>query len=140
MIPDLSVLVVIALVLICTALLNSLIFKPVLAVMEQRDHAVRDARELAQSASQKAALASEEYARTLATARRDVYREMDDKRRAALEGRAALLASTRAEVERELVDATHQLSSQASTARTHLDQDVDGLAAAIVDRVLGRAS
>lgn len=140
MIPDLSVLVVIALVLICTALLNSLIFKPVLAVMEQRDHAVRDARELAQSASQKAALASEEYARTLATARRDVYREMDDKRRAALEGRAALLTSTRAEVERELVDATHQLSSQASTARTRLDQDVDGLAAAIVDRVLGRAS
>jgi F-type H+-transporting ATPase subunit b len=139
-IPDLSVLIVIALVLTCTALLNRLIFKPVLAVMDQRERAVRDAKELAESASQKATLASEEYDRTLTAARRDVYREMDEKRRAALEERGALLAATKADVERELSDAVAQLSEQTSAARARLQQDVDGLAAAIMTRVLGRAS
>ena len=140
MIPDITALWVIALLLLSTVLLNTLIFKPILRVMEQRGRAVTDARALAQSAAERAAAASTEYAQTLNAARSDVYRQMDDTRRAAMDSRAALLADTRAGVERALGDATAKVRQQTTEARASLDRDADSLAAAIVTRVLGRAS
>lgn len=140
MTPDLSVLVVIALVLLCAALLNTLIFQPVLRVMEQRERAVTDARELAESAAQKATAASDEYARTLAAARTEVYQQMDETRRAALDKRAATLAGARAQVERELQTARATVAAQSAEARARLDREAGDLAGIIVGRVLGRAS
>ncbi len=138
--PDLSVFVVIALLLLCTALLNALVFKPILRVAGEREQAVRGARELAESAAQKATLAAAEYERTLTAARADLHRQMDDKRRVALDARAQVLAETRSIAERELQQARAQVSEQSAAARAALDDDATVLAGAIVERVLGRAS
>ena len=140
MIPDLSALWVIFFLLLTTYLLNSMIFQPILKVIEARTKAVYDARDLAQSAADRATAATTEYTQTLNAARTDVYRQMDDKRRAAMEQRAALLADTRATVERELTEATARVRQQAAEARATLDRDAETLAGAIVTRVLGRAS
>jgi len=140
LIPDLSTLWVVVLLLMTTVLLNSLIFKPILQVIDQRSRAVRDARELAESASQKASAASAEYTEKLQRARSEVYRQMDDMRRGALEKRAALLAETRGTVEQELATATARVRQESETARAALDRDAGNLAGAIVSRVLGRAS
>lgn len=140
MTPDLTVFVVIALVLTCVALLNALIFQPVLRVMDQRERAVTDARELAESASQKATAAQGEYARTLAAARAEVYQQMDETRRAALEKRAAALSAARHDVERELATARDTVAAQSAEARARLDREAGDLAGVIVGRVLGRAS
>jgi F-type H+-transporting ATPase subunit b len=139
-IPDISVLWVIALLLICTALLNTLIFKPILEVIDERGRAVSEARDLAQSAAERAAAASTEYAQTLNAARSDVYRQMDETRRAAMDRRTALLAETRATVEHALSEATARVQQQTVEARLALDREADELAGAIVSRVLGRAS
>jgi F-type H+-transporting ATPase subunit b len=138
--PDLSVFAVIALLLLCTFLLNTLVFKPILRVAGERDQAVTGARELAQSAAQKAATASAEYERKLGAARADLYRQMDDTRRAALDARAALLTETRSLVERELEQARAQVTEQSAVAKAALDRQAGTLAGAIVERVLGRAS
>ena len=138
MIPDLSVLWVIAFLLTSTYLLNTLIFKPTLRVIEARLKAVADARELAQSAADRATAARTEYMQTLNAARSDVYKQMDEKRRIALDQRAALLGETRAVVEGELKDATRRVEAQAAEARATLDREADALAGAIVSRVLGR--
>ena len=140
MIPDLTTLVVIALLLLCVSLLNTLIFQPVLRVMDQRQRAVTEARELAESASFKATAASDEYARTLSSARAEVYQQMDETRRAALDRRTAALAATRAQVEGELASARESVASQAAAARAALDREAGELAGIIVGRVLGRAS
>ena len=140
MIPDLSALWVIAALLTCTFLLNTLVFQPVLRVIEARFKAVADARELAQTASDRATVAATEYAQQLNAARSDVYRQMDEKRRVALESRAALLGETRATVERELKGATERLKQETQEARASLEHEADALAGAIVSRVLGRAS
>ena len=140
MIPDLSVLWVIALLLTCTFLLNTLIFQPILRVIEARLKAVSDARALAESAAHRATAATTEYSQTLNAARSDVYRQMDETRRTALDRRAALLTETRATVERELSDATRRVQEQAAEARASLDREADQMAGAIVSRVLGRAS
>ena len=140
MIPDLSALWVIVFLLLTTYLLNTLIFQPILKVIEARSKAVSDARDLAQSAADRASAANTEYSQQLNVARSEVYRQMDDKRRTALAQRAALLSDTRATVERELSDATARVERQAADARESLDREADTMAGAIVSRVLGRAS
>jgi F-type H+-transporting ATPase subunit b len=139
-IPDLSALWVIFFLLLTTYLLNTLIFQPILKVIEARNKAVTDARDLAQSAAQRATTANTEYTQKLNAARSEVYRQMDEKRRAAMDNRAAVLAETRATVERELSDATRRVQQQTADARATIDREAESLAGAIVSRVLGRAS
>ncbi len=138
--PDITTLWVVGFLLLCTFLLNTLVFKPILQVIDQRAGAVRGARELAESAAQKAATAAAEYDRTLNAARTEVYGQMDEMRKVALDRRSALLASTRATVEQELSAATAQVRQQSQAARETLERDAHTLAGAIVARVLGRAS
>ena len=140
MIPDITVLWVIGFLLLTTYLLNTLIFQPVLRVVEARLKAVSDARDLAQSAADHATAATTEYTQRLNAARSEVYRQMDDKRREAMDRRAALLAETRAVIQRELTEATTRVQQQAADARATLDREADTLAGTIVSRVLGRAS
>lgn len=140
MIPDLTTLWVIFFLLLTTVLLNALIFQPILRVIEARNKAVTDARDLAQSASERATAANTEYTQKLNAARSEVYRQMDETRRAAMDKRSALVAETRATVERELAEATTRVKQQATEARASLDREADSLAGAIVSRVLGRAS
>ena len=140
MIPDITALWVIALLMICVFVLNTLIFKPILAMSESRAKAVRDARELAASAAQKAAEAAATFDRTLATARAEVYGQMDEARRTALARRAAVMADTKQETERALHDATARLAEQAAAARSSLERDAAALAGDIVGRVLGRTA
>jgi len=139
-IPDLSVLWVIALLMLCVFVLNTLIFQPILHVSESRARAVRDARELAASAAQKATDASAKFDRTLGAARAEVYGQMDEARRTALDKRAGVMAGTKRDVETALNNATAQLTTQAAAARAALDGDADNLANAIVTRVLGRTA
>ncbi len=138
--PDITTLWVVAFLLLCTYLLNSLVFQPILQVIDQRSNAVRGARELAESAAQKAAAASAEYDQTLNAARAEVYGQMDDMRKAALDKRASLLAATRTTVEQELKTATARVQLESQAARETLERDANNLAGAIVTRVLGRAS
>ncbi len=138
--PDITTVWVVAFLLLCTFLLNTLVFKPILQVIEQRTNSVRGARELAESASQKAAAAAAEYNQKLNLARGEVYGQMDDMRKAALDKRAALLASTRATVEQELSAAKARVQQESKEAIAALDRDASNLAGAIVLRVLGRAS
>jgi F-type H+-transporting ATPase subunit b len=139
LIPDITTLWVVFLLLTTVVLLNTLVFKPVLAVIDARLKAVADARELAESAAQRAQAAAAEYDQKLTAARTAVYREMDDKRGVALEKRAALIGETKGVVEKELADAIARVRQQSAEARASLDRDAEALAGAIVTRVLGRA-
>ena len=138
--PDITTVWVVAFLLLCTFLLNTMVFKPILQVIEQRTNAVRGARELAESASHKAVAAAAEYDQKLNLARGEVYRQMDDMRKASLDKRAALLTSTRATVQQELSAATARVQQESKEAIAALDRDASNLAGAIVSRVLGRAS
>jgi F-type H+-transporting ATPase subunit b len=138
--PDITTLWVVGFLLLCTFLLNTLVFKPILRIIDERAHAVRSARELADSAAQKATSASTEYDHKLSAARADVYRQMDTMRKSALEKRAELIASARVTIEHELAAASARVRQESDEARAALDRDASSLAGAIVSRVLGRAS
>ena len=138
MIPDLSVLWVVAIVLVLSIVLDRLLFRPVTRVMAQRAQAVKSARELAEESAARARAATLEFETRTAAARNEVYREMDEKRRAALERRASLLADTRRDAEAAIASAGAQVRAQADEARRALEREAESLATAVVERVLGR--
>jgi F-type H+-transporting ATPase subunit b len=138
LIPDLSVLWVIAFVLMLTVVLDRLLLKPLTRVMSEREGAIRSARELADASRARAQAATEEFEARTRAARADVYRQMEEKRRGALDRRTQIVTETRREVERSISEATSRLQTQAVAARAQLDRDADALASTIVERVLGR--
>ncbi len=138
MLPDLSVLVVIAAVLILAAVLDRGLFKPLTRVMRARQDAVKSAIQLAEAAAAKAQAASAELDAKVTAARAETYRQLDDRRRAAQEYRNELVGRTRQEVEATLADAKVQLAAQTAEARAKLDSDAEALGAEIVQKVLGR--
>jgi len=138
LIPDLSVVWVIVFVLTLSVILDRLLLRPTTRVMQEREGAIRSARELAEASRARAQAAADEFEAKTRAARGDVYRQMEEKRRAALERRASLVADTRREVEQSLRDAAQRVQKQAAAARAQLERDSDTLATIIVERVLGR--
>lgn len=138
MIPDLTLTWVIVLVLLLSIILDRLLLRPLGRVMEERETAIRSARELAEGSRARAQAAFEEFETRTRAARSEVYRQMDESRRVALDRRSQILSDTRREVEQAIHDATERLTAQAAVARTQLDRDADALASTIVERVLGR--
>ena len=136
--PDLTVFWVIFFVLLTGLCLDRLILRPLLRVMGEREGAVTAASALAETAAAKARAATAEFETKTQAARTEIYREMDEKRRQALERRSELLTRTRADAEAAIREATDRVRAQAAQARERLEQEATTLAAAIVERVLGR--
>ena len=138
MLPDLSVVWVIFFVLLLTVVLNRLLFKPLLRVMEERQRAISSARELAERSAHEARVATAEFDRRTTEARAELYRQMDEMRRTAMDERAAIMTRTRAEAEAEIATASAKLQAEADAARRRLSADADALGSAVAERILGR--
>ncbi len=138
MLPDLSVLWVIFFVVLLTVIVDRLLLRPVTRVMQQREAAIRSAREMAEQAASRAQAATAEFEQRTAEARSEVYKQMDDMRRVALERRQQMLAETRVEVERTVADASARVKAEADAARQKLRQDAESLGTAAAERILGR--
>jgi F-type H+-transporting ATPase subunit b len=138
LLPDLSVFWVVFFVLLLTLILDRLFFRPLLAIIKQREDAVGSAKALADQAAAEARRATEEFDRQTASARAEVYRQMDEMRRAALDDRAALVDTTRKETEAALAQARADLARDVADARARLDKDADTLAADAASQILGR--
>jgi F-type H+-transporting ATPase subunit b len=136
--PDLSVFWVIFFVLVLTGVLNRFLFKPILRVMAEREHAITSAREQAERAANEARLAAAEFDRSTKEARAELYKQMDQMRRTAMDERAEILARTRAEAESEIAAASTRLQTEADDARRRLAADAEALGAAVAERILGR--
>lgn len=138
MLPDLSVFWVIFFVLLLAAIVDRLLLRPVTRVMQQREQAIRSAREMADAAAARAEAATTEFEQRTAAARGEVYKQMDDMRRVALERRQHVLAETRADVEKAVADASDRVKADAEAARQKLRRDAESLGAAAAERILGR--
>jgi F-type H+-transporting ATPase subunit b len=136
--PDLSVLWVIFFLLVLTIVLDRLLFRPIQRVIQQREEAVRSARELAERSAREAAAALAEFEQRTSAARAEVYREMDEVRRTALEARGQILSQTRAEAEQQIAAASAQLAADAEEAKRRLSAEAETLGAAAAERILGR--
>lgn len=140
MLPDLSVLWVIAFVLLLTVILQQLFFKPLLRVMDAREDAVRSARLLAERSAAEAHRASEEFDAKTTAARAAFYRELDEMRKQGQQERAAMLEAARTQADDELEQARRTLAAETAQARAALEQDSRQLGQQLADRLAGRSN
>jgi len=136
--PDVSVFWVILFVMLLTVIIDRLLLRPVLRVIQQREDAIRSAREMAERSANQARAAAAEFDQKTTAARGEIYKQMDEMRRAALAQRAELIAQTRAEADAQIAAASERLQVETEEARRRLEADADALGGAVAERILGR--
>jgi F-type H+-transporting ATPase subunit b len=126
----------VVLILIFYFILKSLFFKPLLAVMAEREARSIGAQKAAETAQAAAAEKVKQYQDALRQARAQVYAEQEAARKKLLDERAALLKEARAKSAGEVAGAKERVAADFAAARRDLEPGVSQLAAEIASRVL----
>jgi F-type H+-transporting ATPase subunit b len=135
---NLSVFWVIAFVLVLAWTLDRTLIKPLTRVMQEREQAIASARELAESAIQRAAAAAREFEEKRAEARADIFKQMDKMRQDLLGHREDILQKARIEADAAFKEASTRLSAQTEDARAQLEHDAQALGIAVAEQMLDR--
>ncbi len=120
-------------------MLRALFFKPLLAVMAERDARTAGARKAAATAEAMAAEKVKQYQEALKRARAQVYAEQEAARKRVLDERAALLKEARNKAAAEVAAGKERVAKELAAALLELKASVGQLAAEIARRVLQSA-
>jgi len=124
------------LILLFYFILKSLFFKPLLAVMAEREARSIGAQKAAEAAQAAAAEKQKQYQDALKQARAQLYAEQEAARKKLLDERAAVLKDARAKSAAEVVAAKERVATEFATTRRDLESGISQLAAEIASRVL----
>ena len=124
------------LILIFYLLMRSLFFKPLLAVMAERDARTIGARKAAEAAEKAAAEKLRQYQDALRQTRAKLYANQEAERKKLLDERAALLKDARAKSAAEVANAKQRIASELLAARRDVEASISQLASAIASRIL----
>jgi F0F1-type ATP synthase membrane subunit b/b' len=117
-------------------LLRALFFKPLLAVMAEREARTAGSRKAAEAAQANAAEKIKQYQEALKQARAKVYAEQEAARKKLLDERAARLKDERGKAAAEITKAKERVATELATARREIEATTAQLSAEIARRVL----
>ncbi len=138
--PDQSILIIAGIVLVLIFVLNKMIFKPLVAVLDEREKRVKEGADAQEQALQTVEESEAKYRTAVIHARRDAQskrQEMhkkieairDEKMQAAREQASSLADENKAELE-----------AQVTAARASMKKETQAIAEQIVTKVLSRAT
>ncbi len=116
--------------------LRSLFFKPILAVMAEREARTIGAQKSAEAAQAAAAEKIRQYEEALRQAKAKVYAEQEAERKKLLEERATVLKDARNKAASEVGNAKQSVAAELETAKKDIESVASQLAAEIATRVL----
>ena len=117
-------------------ILRAIFFKPLLAVMAERDSRSAGAEKAAEAAQAAAAEKMKQYQEALKQARGQVYAKEEAARKKLLEERAAQLKEARAKASAEVSAAKERVAGELAAARREVEATVSQLSAEIARRIL----
>ncbi len=120
--------------------LKTLFFKPLLAVMAEREARTAGAQRAAEAAQTAAAEKVKQYHEALKQARAKVYAEQEAARKKLLDERAALVKASRNLATSGVGAAKERVAKDVAAAKRELEAGVPQLAAEIAKRVLETSS
>jgi F-type H+-transporting ATPase subunit b len=124
------------LILIFYFILKSLFFKPLLAVMAEREARSIGAQKAAEAAERAASEKVKQYRDALKQARAEVYAEQEAARKKLLDERANLLKEARIQSSADVARAKERVAGELAAARRDVEAGIAQLAAEIASRVL----
>jgi F0F1-type ATP synthase membrane subunit b/b' len=116
--------------------LRSLFFKPILAVMAERDARTLGAHKAAEAAQTAAAAKVKQYEEALRQAKAKVYTEQEAERKKLLDERATFLKDARSRASREVSKAKERVAAELEAAKKDIEVSASELAREIAARVL----
>jgi F-type H+-transporting ATPase subunit b len=126
----------VVLILIFYLILKSLFFKPLLAVMAEREARSIGAQKAAEAAQTAAAEKVKQYQDALRQARGRIYAEQEAARKKLLDERAALVKEARGHAAAEVASAKERVAAELAVARRDMEPGIAQLASEIATRVL----
>jgi F-type H+-transporting ATPase subunit b len=123
-------------VLVFYFILRSLFFKPILAVMAEREARTLGAQKSAEAAQAAAAEKLKQYELALKQAKAKVYAEQEALRKKLLDERAALLRDARTKASAEVVKAKELVAEDLEAAKKQIEASASQLAVEIAQHVL----
>jgi F-type H+-transporting ATPase subunit b len=138
LVPDGTLFLHIAIILVMVFVLNATLFKPINRILEEREKRTRgrssEAHEILQRVDEKLT----HYERTLREARSEGYRLMEQERAAAVSERQARLGAVREEINRSVAEQKEAIHGQVGEARAAIDREARRLATEIGSQILHR--
>jgi F-type H+-transporting ATPase subunit b len=116
--------------------LRSLFFKPILAVMAEREARTSGAQKSAEAAQAAAAEKIRQYEEALRQAKAKVYAEQEAERKKLLDERAGVLKEARNKAASEVGKSKQRVEAELETAKKDVESIASQLAAEIARRVL----
>jgi F-type H+-transporting ATPase subunit b len=116
--------------------LRSLFFKPILAVMAQREARTLGAQKSAEAAQAAAAEKVRQYEEALRQAKAKVYAEQEAERKKLLDERAAVLKDARSKASVEVGKAKERVAGELAAAKKDVESVASQLALEIAGRIL----
>jgi F-type H+-transporting ATPase subunit b len=138
LVPDGTLFIHIAIILIMVYVLNATLFKPINRILEEREKKTRGRSGEAHDILRRVEEGLSKYEGTLREARTEGYRLMEHERSTAMAERQKKLGSIREEVTVTVEQQKRELSLQAEEARGTLAGDARRLAAEIGAQILHR--
>ncbi len=138
LVPDGTLFLHIAIILLMVFVLNATLFKPINRILEEREKRIKGGAGSTQDILNRIDAALNRYERTLREARAEGYHSMEEARTAAMQERQTKLSAMREEVNLALEAERASISTQTETARGTLANDAQRIAAEIGAHLLHR--
>jgi F-type H+-transporting ATPase subunit b len=138
LVPDGTLFLHIAIILLMVFVLNNTLFKPINRILEERERRTRGRSGEARDILQRVEEATTNYERSLREARAEGYRLMESERAEAMNERQAKLNALREEVTSKVEEEKALIRNQAEEARQTLAVDARSIAAEIGAQILHR--
>jgi F-type H+-transporting ATPase subunit b len=138
LVPDGTLFLHIALILVMVFVLNATLFKPINRILEERERRTRGQLNEARDTLQRVDERMSAYERSLREARAEGYRLMEQVRAEAMRERQEKLSGVREEIERSVGREKESVHAQVAEARATLDTDAARIAAEIGSHILHR--
>jgi F-type H+-transporting ATPase subunit b len=138
LVPDGTIFIHIAIILVMVFVLNRTLFKPINQILEERERRTRGRSGEAKDILQRVEEATTNYERTLREARAEGYRLMEQERAEAMNERQIKLNTLREEINRTVEEEKELIRVQAAEARETLGADARSIAVEIGSQILHR--
>jgi F-type H+-transporting ATPase subunit b len=138
LVPDGTLFLHIAIILLMVFVLNQTLFKPINRILEERERRTRGRSGEARDILQRVEEATTNYERTLREARAEGYRLMERERAEAMSERQIKINTLREEINRTVEEERDLIRNQVEEARQTLDVDARSIAAEIGSQILHR--
>lgn len=138
LVPDLSLLAVMAIFIATYFVVSRFLVRPVMAVIESREHETQGALEVYEAAMARFNEATAKMEERLHVAKREAGDVRERFRAEAAAHRNSLLEKTNAEAETMVSAADTQLTRDVAAARETIVRDSESLARLAAERILGR--